>query len=101
MRTPNVPSPDAILRFEGTFDAIAAHRAEAAILRAAPGDRLLVDLTAVREFHDFGVAVLGRALSRTRADVRLRGLRPPQLRVLRYFGFDAGALERAVIPDGI
>lgn len=101
MRSPNVPFPDAILRFEGTFDAVAAHRAEAAMLRAGPGDRLLVDLTAVREFHDFGIAVLGRALTRTRAEVRLRGLRPAHHRVLRAFGFDPGALDSAVIPDGI
>ncbi len=101
MRIPNVPAPDAILRFEGTFDGVAARRAEAAMLRADPGDRLLVDLTQVREFHDFGIAVLGRALTRTRAEVKLRGLRQHQLRVLQHFGVDAGAVERAVIPEGI
>jgi anti-anti-sigma regulatory factor len=101
MHRPNVPAPDAILRFEGTFDGVAARRVEVALARAEAGDRLLVDLTEVRDFHDFGIAVLGRALTRTRAEVKLRGLRSHQLRVLRYFGVDAEAAERAVIPDGI
>jgi anti-anti-sigma regulatory factor len=93
--------PPAIISLEGVLDGVAALRVEEELLRAQPGDRLLVDMTQVREFHDFGVAVLGRALSRTRADVRLRGLRQHQIRVLRYFGVDAEPIERAVIPEGI
>ena len=90
-----------IIWVEGVLDGVAARRIEAELLRASPGDRLLVDLTKVREFHDFGVAVLGRALTMCPADVRLRGLRQHQIRVLRYFGVDAGSVERAVIPEGI
>jgi anti-anti-sigma regulatory factor len=93
--------PPAIIWLDGVLDGVAARRVEEELLRARPGDRLLVDMTQVREFHDFGVAVLGRALTRTRADVRLRGLRHHQIRVLRYFGVDAEPLERAVIPEGI
>ena len=93
--------PPSIIWVEGVLDGVAARRVEAELLRAAPGDRLLVDLTKVREFHDFGVAVLGRALIECRADVRLRGLRQHQLRVLRYFGVDVEPVERAVIPEGI
>jgi hypothetical protein len=71
-----------------------------ALLGAASGDRVVVDVTRVREFHDFGVAALGRALTRCRADVKVRGLRQHQVRVLRYFGVDAEPLERAVRSDG-
>jgi hypothetical protein len=96
-----IPHPESIISLEGVLDGLAALRVEEALLRMGPGDRVLVDVTKVREFHDFGVAVLGRALARCRAEVKLRGLRHHQVRVLRYFGVDAGPLERAVLPDGI
>lgn len=95
------PRLDAIVRLEGVFDGVAARRLEARLLRAAAGDRVLVDLTQVREFHDFAVAVLGRALSLCPGEVKLRGLRRHQVRVLRHFGVDTGPLERALLPDGI
>ncbi len=95
------PGPGSIISLEGVFDGVAARHLEEELLRAEPGDRILVDVTQVREFHDFGVAVLGRALTRCRGEVRLRGLRQHQVRVLRYFGVDAGPLERAVLPEGI
>jgi anti-anti-sigma regulatory factor len=95
------PRPESIIWLEGVFDGVAASHLEEKLLRTIPGDRILVDLTQVREFHDFGVAVLGRALTLCRAEVKLRGLRQHQVRVLRYFGVDAGPLERAVLPEGI
>ncbi len=101
MRSADSPHPDSIISVEGVFDGVAAGRVEEALLRVEPGDRVLVDVTQVREFHDFGVAVLGRALARCRGEVKLRGLRQHQVRVLRYFGVDAGPLERAVLPEGI
>lgn len=100
MRHPS-SSPESIIWLEGVFDGVAAGRLEEKLLRTAPGDRILVDVTQVREFHDFGVAVLGRALTRCSAEVKLRGLRQHQVRVLRYFGVDMGPLERAVLPEGI
>ena len=101
MHATGIPHPESIISLEGVFDGVAALRVEEALLRAGPGDRVLVDLTKVREFHDFGVAVLGRALARCQAEVKLRGLRQHQIRVLRYFGVDTGPLERAVLPEGI
>ncbi len=95
------PSTASIISLEGVFDGVAARHLEERLLRTSPGDRILVDVTQVREFHDFGIAVLGRALTLCRAEVKLRGLRRHQLRVLRYFGVDAEPLERAVIPEGI
>jgi anti-anti-sigma regulatory factor len=96
-----IASTDSIITLQGVFDGVAARHVEERLLRTAPGDRILVDLTQVREFHDFGVAVLGRALTRCRGEVKLRGLRQHQVRVLRYFGVDTAPLEAAVLPEGI
>jgi hypothetical protein len=71
----------------GTFDAPAPERV-ARELQAAAGLEVRIDLTQVRDFHDFGVAVLARALvARRRVDVR--GLRTHQIRLLKYLGIDA------------
>jgi hypothetical protein len=76
---------------EGVFDAAAAQRLATALERAG-GEEVRVDLTHVREFHDFGIAMLARALS-GRHRVALSGLRQHQLRLLRYFGIDAGPAD--------
>ena len=79
-----------VIRVEGVFDAAAAQRLANA-LESADGDDVRVDLTDVREFHDFGIAMLARALSGRH--VALSGLRQHQLRLLRYFGIDAGPTD--------
>ena len=53
----------------------------------------------MREFHDFGIAVLAQALTRRKAEVTLPGLRQHQIRVLRYFGIDTAPPERAAVAD--
>ncbi|HEX9053016.1 MAG TPA: STAS domain-containing protein [Anaeromyxobacter sp.] len=85
-----------VIRLEGVFDAEAAQRLSAAI-ETARGEDITVDLTDVREFHDFGIAMLARALSGPHR-VAVSGLRHHQLRLLRYFGIDAepADLGRAV-----
>lgn len=88
-------------RLSGAFDGLAARRLEALLARAEPGDHLRVDLTQVREFHDFGIAVLAQALTRCKAHVTLLGLRQHQVRVLRYFGVDTAPLERAATEDAM
>jgi anti-anti-sigma regulatory factor len=85
-----------VVRLEGVFDGPAARRLEALLVDAGVSARIHVDLTHVREFHDFAIAVLGQALTRTRASVSLRGLRQHQIVVLRYFGIDPAPLESAV-----
>ena len=80
---------------------LAARRLEALLARAEPGDHLRIDLTKVREFHDFGIAVLAQALTRCKAHVTLLGLRQHQVRVLRYFGVDTEPLERAATDDAV
>jgi anti-anti-sigma regulatory factor len=88
-------------RLSGAFDGLAARRLEALLARAEPGDHLRIDLTKVREFHDFGIAVLAHALTRCKAHVTLVGLRQHQIRVLRYFGVDTEPLERAATDDAV
>src|SRR5512133_3815682 len=99
MRIEQAVPAEASIRIEGVLDGIAARRLEALLVAADAGVPFHIDLTHVREFHDFGIAVLGQALTRSRAKVTLRGLRQHQIRVLRYFGIDAGPLESAVVSD--
>jgi anti-anti-sigma regulatory factor len=76
-----------VLQVEGVLDLQAARELAARI--AASGDAVLrVDLTRVREFHDFGVTVLAQALQRRRGKISVRGLRQHHLRLLRYLGID-------------
>ncbi len=99
MRLEDMATADSVVRLEGVFDGVAARRLEALLLNAGPEIRLGIDLTQVREFHDFGIAVLGQAMTRSRARVTLRGLRHHQIRVLRYFGIETGPLESALLAD--
>jgi anti-anti-sigma regulatory factor len=88
-----------LIRVSGAFDGLEARRLEVMLVGAEPGVRLRLDLTQVREFHDFGIAVLAQALTRCKAQVILLGLRQHQIRVLRYFGVDTTSLERAAVAD--
>lgn len=72
---------------DGVFDVPAARRLARELADAGAGD-IRIDLSQVREFDDFGVALLVRELAgRDRTSVS--GLRQHQLRVLRYLGLDA------------
>jgi len=86
-----------LIRLDGVFDGPAARRVEATLARARPGARFRIDLTHIREFHDFGVMILANAVTRCPVMVALRGLRTHQVRLLRYFGVSAAALE----PPGV
>ena len=88
-----------LIRLSGAFDGLGARRLEVLLAAAEPGACLRVDLTQIREFHDFGIAVLAQALTRCKAKVTLLGLRRHQIRVLRYFGVDTAPLERAAAAD--
>ncbi len=100
MRLEQAITREAVIRLEGVLDGVAARRLEALLVDADAGAPIRVDLTQVREFHDFGIAVLAHALTRTRARVTVRGLRQHQIRVLRYFGVDTGPLESAGVTGG-
>jgi anti-anti-sigma regulatory factor len=76
-----------VIEADGTFDVRAAEQVAQALDGATAGLEVRIDLTQVRDFHDFGVALLARALARRR--VAVRGLRTHQIRLLRYLGVDA------------
>jgi NCAIR mutase (PurE)-related protein len=78
-----------VIQADGTFDVPAAERVARELLEA-DGLEVRVDLTRVRDFHDFGVAVLARALA-ARREVSVRGLRTHQIRLLRYLGIEPAA----------
>jgi anti-anti-sigma regulatory factor len=80
-----------LIELSGTFDVPAAQRLAHALAAADRGRTVRVDLTHVREFHDFGVAVLAQALAGRSHRVAVRGLRQHQLRLLRYLGLEGVA----------
>ncbi len=84
---------DVVIRMEGTFDVPTARRLAGTLTDAGPGREVYVDLTHVREFNDFGIAVLAQALRESPAHVSLRGLRQHQYRMLRYLGVESSSLE--------
>lgn len=89
-----------LIRVSGPFDGIRARRVEAVLARAAPGALLSVDVTQVSEFHEFGLAVLAQALTRTNAVVTLVGLGRREALVLRSLGAETARLERAAASGG-
>ncbi len=100
MRPENAGTDDLLIRLDGIFDTPAARHVEATLAQAHPDAYLRLDLTQIREFHDFAIAVLAHALTSNPARVALRGLRHHQIRMLRYFGVDAALFERAAVTDG-
>jgi len=80
-----------VMRIEGVFD-VAAAKQVASRLDEAGYAQVRIDMTRVREFHDFGVALLAQTISGRRAPTSVLGLKEHHLRLLRYLGIDcAGA----------
>jgi hypothetical protein len=79
-----------VIRMDGVFDAPAARRLASSLEDMRFAD-VRIDLTGVREFHDFGVALLAQSLSGRRAPTAVIGLQEHHLRLLRYLGIDCGA----------
>ena len=73
---------------EGTFDIRAAQEVARA-LAGAPHFEVCLDLSQVRVFHDFGLAVLAQSLAGRSPQVRVLGLNQHQVRLLRYLGVEA------------
>jgi STAS domain len=85
-----------VIRVDDVFDIPAARRVQSELEGVLPGDSVRLDCTRVREFHDFGIAVLAQALAeRSQVHVALYGLRQHHLRLLRYLGFDTGVARDA------
>jgi anti-anti-sigma regulatory factor len=82
-----------VIEMEGVFDVPRAHELARTLARASPADDVEIDLTHVREFHDFGVTVLAQALASRGARVAVRGLRQHHLRLLRYLGIETSGMD--------
>jgi hypothetical protein len=80
------------IRVDGIFDVPAAEQVVRQIVESPAQRAVRVDLTHVREFHDFAVAVLGQELARHPERIVVTGWRLHQLRLLTYLGYvEAGA----------
>ncbi len=90
-----IEAEDVVIRMDGMFDVPAARRLAGTLADVTPGMEVYVDLTHVREFNDFGIALLAQALRDSPARISLRGLRQHQYRMLRYLGVESGSLEPA------
>jgi len=98
MESRNPARGEVLFKLEGVFDVPAARRVEKLLEKTRDGEAVRLDLSHVREFHDFGIAVLAQALKHGKPRrVSLQGLRQHQLRMLRYFGVD-GARFGAASP---
>ena len=86
MNSANVEYEPLEIRMDGVFDLSAAQLVVRALERAPAERDVRIDVTHVREFHDFAVAVLAQALAKRRERVAVRGLRQHQLRLLTYLG---------------
>ncbi len=80
-----------VIRLDGIFDVPAARQLAAELDEAGYSD-VRIDLTRVREFHDFGVALLAQSIAGRSAPTAVLGLHEHHLRLLRHLGIDcAGA----------
>lgn len=84
---------DVTFALAGVFDGASAwdlrHAIESVEVDAS---QVVLDFSKVREFYDFGVAVLAHALSQRdagRPAIALKGLRTHQARMFKYFGVSA------------
>jgi hypothetical protein len=83
----NPAESSTVFQMDGVFDVPAARRL-AAELDDAPFASVRIDLTRVREFHDFGVALLAQHIAGRRAPTAVMGLQEHHLRLLRYLRID-------------
>ena len=86
------PGGEILIQLDGTFDAVAASSLRRR-LDGLPSDaRVVLDFSQVRDFYDYGIAVMASTLARREGPrVVVRGLCQHQHRLLRYFGVDLDA----------
>jgi anti-anti-sigma regulatory factor len=83
-----------VISLEGVFDIPAARFVEHSVKRLSAGDKVRIDFTRVRDFRDYGIAVLAQVLSKQDGIVvKMEGLRTHHVRLLRYFGIDSDAFR--------
>ncbi len=94
MNDPEPREPEIISK-DGVFDVSAAQDVAYRLAGAHVGAEVRIDLRQVREFHDFGVAVLAKALADCPAHVSVHGLRQHHRRLLRYLGISSDGAQAA------
>ncbi len=80
------------IRVDGVFDIEAARRVAAQLEEAVYAD-VRIDMTRVREFHDFAVALLAENIAGRKAPTAVLGLQEHHRRLLRHLGIDGGGSE--------
>jgi anti-anti-sigma regulatory factor len=91
MKLGNANGKRIVIHVDGVLDVAAAQRITQSI--ADVGEvPVRIDLTRVRDFHDFGVVILARSLA-GREGASVVGLRQHHERLLRYLGIDAGGAD--------
>jgi ABC-type transporter Mla MlaB component len=78
------------IRLEGVFDIEAARRLAAQLEDAVYAD-VRIDMTRVREFHDFAVALLAENIAGRKAPTAVFGLQEHHRRLLRHLGIGSGS----------
>jgi anti-anti-sigma regulatory factor len=82
-----------VIRMDGVFDVPAAQRLAQTLAQTDVREQVRIDLTQVREFHDYGVTVLAQALAARGSRIAVRGLRQHHVRLLRYLGIETGTAD--------
>ncbi len=82
---------ETVIELDGVFDVPAARKLARALEDVSCAE-VRIDLTRVREFHDFGVALLAEAIAGRRAPTAVLGLHEHHLRLIRYLGIDGGGI---------
>ncbi len=86
----NMAEHETVIQMDGVFDVPAARKL-ARELEDICYAGVRIDLTRVREFHDFGVALLAQSIAGRSAPTAVLGLHEHHLRLIRYLGIDGGA----------
>lgn len=80
------------IRVEGVFDIEAARRVASQLDDATYSD-VRIDMTRVREFHDFAVALLAENIAGRKAPTAVLGLHEHHRRLLRHLGIENGSAD--------
>jgi hypothetical protein len=90
-----------VIRMDGVFDVPAAQRLARTLAQTDTNEQVRIDLTQVREFHDYGVTVLAQALSARGTRIAVRGLRQHHLRLLKYLGIETGTTDLGIEAEAV
>ncbi len=96
--TVDMAETETVIRMDGVFDVPAAQRLTRELEDMSCAE-VRIDLTRVREFHDFGVALLAQSIAGRRAHTAVIGLYEHHLRLLRYLGIDCGVANLSAGVD--